>query len=425
MQPAQHTQHQRNVRAAFTLVEILVVISIIAILVGLLLPAVQGAREAARRMSCGNNFKQIGLGLQNYHSANKQLPVQMQGTYNIDWMHQQRKDSVMIQNSWLVAILPFIEQQAVWEIISNPYNLDLSENPLPPGQIYHPMGPTHDSDSGGWGGRFYRPWVTEIPLFRCPSDSGIGLPAAGRTNYGASIGDAVHSQHTGKWAWNYAATDNNASQDIRASQRGFFVAKLATRFRDITDGLANTIAAAEIATDLGDYDVRTNAGRNADVAANPSDIDACDIDIDPLRPGFWSDTAVTAANGLIGSSFTNRYGRGYQWASGYTYMSGIHTIRPPNKPTCLDSAGGEWLPYRHDGVMPPSSRHPGGVHVLTGDAAVIFITDTIDAGNQNAIPVRRGNMAPDPVPSDKSPYGLWGALGTRAGKEPVEEQFNQ
>ncbi len=113
--------------SGFTLVELLVVIAIIGVLVGLLLPAVQAAREAARRMSCSNNFKQIGLGIHNYHSAYKQLPLQGTGSgppdiakgVDADWWKENECSSQQ-QLSALVGILPFVEQQALWDKISNP-----------------------------------------------------------------------------------------------------------------------------------------------------------------------------------------------------------------------------------------------------------------------------------------------------------------
>ena len=118
-------------RSAFTLVELLVVIAIIGILVGLLLPAVQAAREAARRMSCSNNFKQIGLAIHNYHSAYKQLPRQGAGTGEDIQNGMSRghfaRENTMANNQSLsifVGILPFMEQQALWEEIANPNTLD-------------------------------------------------------------------------------------------------------------------------------------------------------------------------------------------------------------------------------------------------------------------------------------------------------------
>ena len=70
--------------------------------------------------------------------------------------------------------------------------------------------------------------------------------------------------------------------------------------------------------------------------------------------------------------------------------------------------------------MPASSRHQGGAHVLMGDGAVVFMTDSVEAGNQRAEPIHLNNL-----PGSKSPFGLWGALGSRAGKEVIEEQLNQ
>ncbi|TWT76344.1 hypothetical protein CA13_68380 [Planctomycetes bacterium CA13] len=409
---------------AFTLVELLVVIAIIGVLVGLLLPAVQAAREAARRMSCSNNVKQIGLGIHNYHSAYKQMPQHGSGTGSRVtvgagtqfWNNNQTKSLERL--SMLVPLLPFIEQQALWEQIVNPngYNANGSvrANPWPA------MGPTPNVTA-------YGPWMAEIPTYRCPSDPGVGLPANGRTNYAACLGDSiVVSSFGNKTAW--LAKNQNFALEARASARGAFTSKQVQRFRDILDGLANTIVAGEIATDLGDRSISTRIAINQDgpsVYSNPS---FCEQYIDPLRPRFW-------ANGvnLAGANF----GRGYRWADFGPIYSAMFTILPPNGEICgIDHStlsglspipgdltlvpGGQH--HVKEAVASPSSRHQGGCHVLMGDGAVKFITDSIEAGNQSAAMVsRRGSGAS--APGSMSPYGLWGSLGTRASKEVIDEDF--
>ena len=186
---AKTTSIKRN---ALTLVELVVVISIVGVLVGLLLPAIQAARESARRMSCSNNLKQLGLGLHNYHSAFKQLPAGCGGTGptagNDDLSNQRRL-------SGLVCLVPFIEASALWESISNPFLTDPVEIPdVPEDEIPTKGGYSHQrlmNEMGGkdgplvdendrhyfpamgpapWRTRDYPVWQIGQPTHRCPSD---------------------------------------------------------------------------------------------------------------------------------------------------------------------------------------------------------------------------------------------------------------
>ncbi|TWU60147.1 hypothetical protein Poly51_04210 [Rubripirellula tenax] len=389
----------------FTLVELLVVIAIIGVLVGLLLPAVQAAREAARRMSCSNNFKQIGLAIHNYHSAYKQLPLHGAGTHPTIkrdiWQSHGTGNNHRL--SILVGLLPFIEQQGLWEEISNPY--DRAGNQFPA------MGPTPQNIN-------YRPWATELPAFRCPSDPGVGLPALGRTNYVACAGDSYDrgrdgSLHvrTGANALPYPENSTFA-QNARVKNRGFFKPHDKKRFRSCLDGLSNTIAAGEIATDLGDRDVRTLGwdGPNENTLRNnPSHCSDTVGLIDPLRPKFWAagTTTLTAVNG-----------RGYRWADYLPNFGACYTVLPPNGELCANSATSST-------TGTTSSRHQGGVHVLMGDGAVKFITDSIEAGNQRnpVVNLASGSAANNNQAGAESPYGLWGALGTSASSEVIDTEI--
>lgn len=119
--------------------------------------------------------------------------------------------------------------------------------------------------------------------------------------------------------------------------------------------------------------------------------------------------------------------RGVRWADFRPHYTGMQTILPPNAPNCHLSGGGDY----NETIMSAGSRHQGGAHVLMADGAVVFITDSIEAGDSTKPPVERGSggspgwMGPETAPGQKSPYGLWGALGTRASSETVEEQLNQ
>lgn len=415
-------------RQGFTLVELLVVIAIIGVLVGLLLPAVQAAREAARRMSCSNNFKQLGLAMHNYHSAFKQLPTHQGGTCGPVGVNTSNAAELRpaghnrLELSMLVGLTPFMEQQAVWEQISNPLQ---SENPTgTPVGLYQAMGPRPDKALGGANGHAtepYPPWLVEIPTLRCPSDPGVGLPArGGRTNYVACIGDSSRFSHNGPRN-TQCVVSNGRSRQSRASQRGVFVPrKIETKFRDILDGLANTIAMGEIITDLGDRDVRTHAGRmNTSGGIRPWGAGAamhCEDSgmKDPTRPLFWDQNNATLVGGVQAK-------RGYAWALGRPLYGSFNTILPPNREVCV------WSGTFSEGIYPASSRHQGGCHILMGDGACIFMTDSVEAGDSRSAQVVEGT--PGGVgglaPGSASPFGLWGALGTRASKETIEEQLNQ
>ncbi|QEF99771.1 hypothetical protein Mal15_38380 [Stieleria maiorica] len=410
-------------RDGFTLVELLVVIAIIGILVGLLLPAVQAAREAARRMSCGNNFKQIGLALHNYHSAYKQIPTHLGGTTSNGTnttADQELRPPTGHNNlflSMMVGLTPFVEQQAIWDLISNPYQ---SENPTgTPVGIYQAMGPRPDKGLGGANGHAtepYEPWLTELPTLRCPSDPGVGLPARGRTNYAACIGDSSRFSNNGPRNPEGIVTTGRSRQSM-ASQRGVFVPrKIATKFRDILDGLSNTIAMGEICTDLGDRDIRAHLGSVLASGLRPWDVDGavqCEQWKDPDRPRFWSPTA--SLSGGVQAK------RGFAWAHGMPFWSSMNTILPPNREQC------GWNGVSSEGIYPPGSRHQGGCHILMADGAVIFITDSIEAGNSRSAQVVDGTPggAGGLPPGSPSPFGLWGALGTRASSETIQEQLNQ
>lgn len=421
--------HRRNHQVrGFTLVELLVVIAIIGVLVGLLLPAVQAAREAARRMSCSNNFKQIGLAIHNYHAAYNQLPIHGSGTgLGVDtanpYWWQGSNSSSKLNLSAMVGLTPFFEQQALWQQISNPSTLTVTGGP-PPGDTgvagsWPAMGPSPKAFATTPG---YRPWSTDIASIRCPSDPGKGLPGLGRTNYGMCMGDSYsteqqsHMNLDGTSMPLYGPTTNGgAAAAAKATHRGMFAIYVARAFRDIQDGLSNTIAMGELISDQGDRDIRgayswDPAGSAADVQNNPSHcLDSSEVD--KQRPTFWCGPSSTGCTPPAALESNSENSRGMRWASATRAgVSDVYTVRPPNSELCI----GNWAD--NPGSFSPSSFHQGGVHVLMGDGAVKFVTDSIEAGNQKAPVVTNGNN-----PGAQSPYGLWGSLGTRASKEVVKD----
>ena len=229
----------RKSKRAFTLIELLVVIAIIAVLVALLLPAVQQAREAARRAQCKNNLHQLGLALHNYHDTYNQLPmsvVEVQGPNA--W-------SPSSKGSYFVRLLPYMDQGPLFNALNfsaiNPSN-----------------GIEAQTDSTG---KPYRNYA--IPILLCPSEESTGLDGwSYKTNYAMSLGNQFMVGFPGA-AWGTCPNQGNLfgtgaaghGNSWNPSDLSGVMGRLnwGANFRDIIDGTSNTIMAGEIRPQCGDH----------------------------------------------------------------------------------------------------------------------------------------------------------------------------
>jgi prepilin-type N-terminal cleavage/methylation domain-containing protein len=340
-------------RRGFTLVELLVVIAIIGVLVGLLLPAVQAAREAARRSTCGSNLKQLGLALQVHVDANGHFPAARGGNPFSSGTVGGAPYETIGRVSGFTRLLPFIEYSDLYERLG-----DFSANV--------------SSDAR------YR---TRVNTFLCASDlpPDAAITSLGQSNYLLSVGDRYNAQYT----------DCRPNASIL---RGIFGTESRTRPSDVTDGLSSTIALAECVRPQYSSAAGAQGGTapvnngNANSSSNTNNPVGC-------RNSFAGDR-------FLSGSFTDtNRSLGTRWSDGRPGYVSFTTILPPNGPVCNGQAG--------SGILTPRSRHPGGVLAAMADASVTFITDTIDAGN-----VAGGERT-----SGASSYGVWGALGSKAGEE--------
>lgn len=347
-------------KSGFTLVELLVVISIIAVLMALLLPAVQNSRESARRTQCKNNMKQLGIALHAYAETHLLLPPGVGGT------------SGSVSNgerlSGIVFLLPYLEQNALWKRIK--------QAPLqggPPNVVGFPNPPA------------------DLPILLCPSNSLPQKLAIGsaRRAYVFSVGDAAVS------------FDNQTP--LTYETRGAFGWRACRSFRDITDGTTNTVFMSERA--VGITGSRRVQGLMASVVGG----------------GFTpANCSSAAANGRYltvtssGASVTLfPIEMGQLWASGEPEQNNFATVLPPNSPSCdfRTNIMGTGITAR---VPSASSFHYSGVNILMGDGGVRFANENINAGDISFDVT---------LPTGESPYGVWGAIGTIAGEENVVVDF--
>ncbi|MBN2293795.1 MAG: DUF1559 domain-containing protein [Pirellulales bacterium] len=324
----------KNKQRAFTLVELLVVIAIIGILIALLLPAVQAAREAARRMQCASNLKQVAFAAHNYHSANNQLPT---GAYSCCW------------GTWLVGILPYIEQQEASDLYIHNYKYDI---------------PSSDYRYAGTLNR--RVTTRRFDCYTCPSDTptshysgvtchnyvcnygntGFAIPSGDRDVYDGARPVLNGVEFMGApfsiSGWQTADGSDNRPMQI-------------FKFRDITDGTSQTLMFSECVQ-----------GQEVDGAQDL---------------------------------------RGFSW---WGYASGFQTYLMPNSPSpdimqssgyCKSKAPNPPCIGGHSLALPMTmaarSRHPGGVQVAFCDGSVSFYSDNVELRLWRALGTSQGGEVLD------------------------------
>ncbi|MDR0391640.1 MAG: DUF1559 domain-containing protein [Planctomycetaceae bacterium] len=354
----------------FTLVELLVVIAIIGILIALLLPAVQAAREAARRMTCSNQIRQLALAAHNHCDANDQnLPYGTDAT-PISSTNSGRR------YSFILPMLPFIEQNALYDNIMQTVASQYSW--------------TNSNRSN------------KIANLTCPSDGEItkwGTSNCGRGNYVCSAGDYAL----------FPLENRNSSTDADSFySRGTFQPQRSLTLTGINDGTSNTVLISErlsfqtnkVYSSGTKYPVLGNIAHSVSNVFPNNNYNACeDAAFTPQKCFELSDKNYYKSGiSTLGNKSSSR------WLDGGSPFTWFNTILPPNSPSCIsNNADGSPI------IAPPTSNHSVGCNIAFADGSVSLISNTIDWGNQTASCVRSG----------VSPFGVWGAIGSRDGGESI------
>ena len=354
---------KRGNRGAFTLVELLVVIAIIGILIALLLPAVQAAREAGRRGQCVNQLKQLGIAVQNYHDACHAFPPLNTGPVPAS-------GSPNGEISYLVLLTPYIEQEAIYNMINW-------------SGVGMPSGSMHPQNGAATA---YRPYYVEIPMLNCPSDVQCPSMSAtfggityqmGHNNYRACVGTTVNNNRTG------------ASNGVFQCDGHGPLA-----LRDVIDGTSHTLLVGERCQGIQQNrseivsGVVFCAGFNGLAAMNGQ-----------YNTGYLVCLSTVGQNGrnynTVGG-FTVETGAysGERWCHGTPYCSAFTSILPPNGPSCMANTTAQ-NDVRHPGIFTLSSRHPTGANVCMVDGHVQFMSQDTDIMIIQSLGTRAGGEAVD------------------------------
>lgn len=331
-------------RAGFTLIELLVVILVIGILSSLLLPAVQGAREAARRLTCANHLKQIGLALHSYASAHGYFPpINGPSTTDTD----PRNFFSAHAYSPLVRMLAELEQGPLYNA-SNFWGIATTDASL-------------------WANQTVM--ATSVGLFLCPSDSTPPVGGYGRVTYRFNQGPSP---------WFAPGPNKELCWD------GPFTVHRAYRPADFRDGLSQTIGVSERLQ--GDWRKGT---------FSPGDYRLTGVDDTGRSLISWA--VSVCASAPSSSLVESRAGESW-FLSGLHFTNYNHCV-PPNAPSpdCSLYSFEEGIHWRtlHQGVFTARSRHPGGVNALSMDGHVLFVRNSIDPSIWRALATRNGGEVVD------------------------------
>jgi prepilin-type N-terminal cleavage/methylation domain-containing protein len=332
----------RGQSRAFTLIELLVVIAIIAILIALLLPAVQQAREAARRTQCKNNLKQLGLALHNYHDVHGRFPPTQ---VMVAYLGANNTNPVPRNHTWVSMLLPFLEQSALYTSIN--FNAPMFD----PGTGAFQTLPNGQTIVG-----------QVIPGLQCPSDPGFGGSVGishgmSHTNYAGNMG----------WDWHFRGP-HWASGVFQNGTPG-------TRLEEIKDGTSNTIALGEVSA--GGFQPRPGAPSHQAMGGIPR---GGGVQNNVFRAAFIDtgsngDVMDSAALRGIGQVGVRTWLRPDGQAAGY-WWKGAPYAHPPTYLACF-GMNNNW--------PGSSSVHVGGGQFLMCDGAVRFISDNIQGAQQPSL----------------------------------------